>query len=197
MPRFTPHSEKTKQKIREAHIGKKMGKCFAQKCSKMMSGKIGENTPHWKGGIPKCIECSKQLGSYTAKRCKLCSGKRLGKLKRGNKSHLWKGGVTNILQKIRGCFEYKIWRKLVYERDNYQCVLCGDNSGGNLEADHIIRLVDIVNRFNIKSLDSAISCSDLWNIDNGRTLCVECHINTPTYGWVGQQLFNKLNIKCQ
>lgn len=39
---------------------------------------FGENSAHWKGGLPKCIDCGKQLGGYRSKRCKSCA--RTGKL---------------------------------------------------------------------------------------------------------------------
>src|SRR3990167_5702824 len=34
----------------------------------------------------------------------------------GEKSHLWKGGITSINAKVRTSFEYKLWRKSVFER---------------------------------------------------------------------------------
>jgi hypothetical protein len=35
----------------------------------------GENNPQWKGGLPKCVDCGKQLTSYGAKRCYSCNTK--------------------------------------------------------------------------------------------------------------------------
>ena len=32
----------------------------------------GKNAYQWKGGLPKCLDCSKQLSSYVAKRCASC-----------------------------------------------------------------------------------------------------------------------------
>lgn len=69
--------------------------------------------------------------------------------------------------KIRKSSEYRIWRKQVFERDDYTCKLCGEK-GGRLNADHIkpfasypeLRLV----------------------LSNGRTLCLPCHYKTPTWG---------------
>lgn len=85
---------------------------------------------------------------------------------RGEKNNFWKGGITPIHQQIRTSAEYRDWRIKVLKRDNYTCVLCGNN-GITLQVDHIkpfayfpeLRLV----------------------IDNGRTLCVPCHKNTETY----------------
>lgn len=53
------------------------------------------------------------------------------------------------------------WRVLVYERDGYACQRCGDDKGGNLNAHHIEAHCE-----NFK---------DRNNLDNGVTLCIECH----------------------
>lgn len=83
----------------------------------------------------------------------------------------WKGGITKILQKLRHSLEYKIWRKAVFERDDYRCVWCGARSGKGkaitLNADHI------------KSF--AYYPELRFAIDNGRTLCVPCHKTTESY----------------
>jgi len=34
----------------------------------------------------------------------------------------------------------------------------------------------------ILSKEEALSCDELWNINNGRTLCIGCHKKTDTYG---------------
>lgn len=79
----------------------------------------------------------------------------------------WKGGVTSINDKIRKSLEYKIWRKAVFERDNYLCIWGGKEHGNNLHADHIKPF--------------AFYPELRFVIDNGRTLCKSCHIKTPTY----------------
>ena len=57
----------------------------------------------------------------------------------------------------------KLWRKKVFERDNYTCQCCKDNSGGNLRAHHYI------NYSENKELQL--------NIDNGICLCNTCHVS--------------------
>lgn len=86
-----------------------------------------------------------------------------------DKNNNWKGGKTEESILIRGSIEYKLWRKSVFERDNFTCIWCGDQNGGNLEADHIKPF----------SLYPELRFA----IDNGRTLCRECHRKTNTYGF--------------
>ena len=38
--------------------------------------------------------------------------------------------------KTTSTLEYRLWRKQIFERDNYTCQCCGDNKGGNLNAHH-------------------------------------------------------------
>jgi 5-methylcytosine-specific restriction endonuclease McrA len=99
---------------------------------------------------------------------------------RGEKSWLWKGGISPVNHQIRQCLEYKNWRRDVYGRDNHTCIWCG-KVGGRLNADHIKPFSKIMEENNIKSLEQALLCEDLWNTDNGRTLCFECHKQTDNY----------------
>jgi len=55
----------------------------------------------------------------------------------GEKHWAWKGGVTSRNSMIRESLEYKLWRKSVFERDNYHCIFGGKKHGSKLEADHI------------------------------------------------------------
>lgn len=84
----------------------------------------------------------------------------------GDKHWNWKGGITPINHKIRQSKEYKLWRESVFERDDYTCVWCGAK-GGKLNADHI--------------LPFAYYPELRFAIDNGRTLCVDCHKTTSNY----------------
>lgn len=75
-----------------------------------------------------------------------------------------------------GRLEYRLWRTSVFERDNYTCQFCGVR-GGKLSADHI----KPYSLFPDLRLD----------INNGRTLCWECHKNTDTFAG---KVFKKTKI---
>lgn len=85
---------------------------------------------------------------------------------RGANGSNWQGGKTEKNLLIRNGAEYKIWRKSVFERDDYTCVLCKQR-GGRLNADHI------------KPFSIFIELR--FDINNGRTLCVDCHKKTETF----------------
>ena len=96
--------------------------------------------------------------------------KKLSEANKGEKSYLWKGGLTKKNKQIRCSLEYRLWRTAVFERDNYTCIWCGirgNQTGGYLEADHIKPF--------------AYYPELRFAIDNGRTLCRECHKKTDTY----------------
>jgi len=60
---------------------------------------------------------------------------------RGEKHHNWKGGKTNESAKIRTSLEYKIWRDVCFDRDNYTCQKTG-KKGGKLRCHHIFNFAD-------------------------------------------------------
>ena len=97
----------------------------------------------------------------------LFSNQRKGK-QTGKEHPNWQGGITPFRKKIMNSEEYKLWRTAVFERDNYTCIWCGDNRGNNLNADHIKPF--------------ALFPELRFAIDNGRTLCEDCHKKTNTYG---------------
>lgn len=100
----------------------------------------------------------------------------------GKKHWNWKGGRTSIREKIWHRIEYTNWRNQIFERDNYVCVICKKKSGV-LNADHYpMRFSDILSKYKIKTIQQARECEKLWDIENGRTLCLSCHRKTPTWG---------------
>ncbi len=168
------HSKETKKKISESQKGK--GHPHTEKTKQKMSqtkkGKIPKNINQiagWNKGKNHSEETKKKMrenhkGSL-GKHWKL--SKENCNKRKGKNSHLWKGGITPINKKIRNSKEYKLWRKSVFERDNYTCKFCRKR-GEIMHADHIKPFADYPElRF---------------AIDNGRTLCGDCPKKTDTYG---------------
>jgi len=87
----------------------------------------------------------------------------------GKKSPNYKDGKCNKRLLLRARLKFKIWRKAVFQRDNYVCQKCGDNKGGNLQAHHI------------KSFSKYPRLR--YKLTNGITLCGECHKKTENYGY--------------
>jgi len=80
----------------------------------------------------------------------------------GKNCHLWKGGITDENHKIRSSIEFRLWRKAVFERDNFTCQKTGIK-GGYLVAHHINNFAEYPElRF---------------AIDNGITLSKQTHYN--------------------
>jgi hypothetical protein len=117
----------------------------------------------------KCVVCDASfLNKNNKKTCSVkCLGIHVSQSQLGDKSHLWQGGKTSEAMKIRNSYEYSIWRKSVFERDDYTCQICGVR-GGKLSADHI------------KPFSTHPELR--LELSNGRTLCVNCHRKTPTWG---------------
>lgn len=100
--------------------------------------------------------------------------------RQGEKHHNWKGGVTSLGMRIRTSFEYRQWRSDVFTRDSYTCQECGIR-GGYLHAHHIKPFHQILEEYDIKTVEESKVYADLWNINNGQTLCEECHKKTDSY----------------
>lgn len=81
-------------------------------------------------------------------------------------------GNNSLNLAIRKSKEYKIWRLSVYTRDHHECQEC-HKKGTN--AHHIVFLSSIIHKYSLKTLEEARTCPHLWDIENGITLCDECH----------------------
>src|SRR5215208_277345 len=81
--------------------------------------------------------------------------------------------------KIRNKTEYLKWRISVLERDNFRCRVCSasmkDNKNIRLEVHHAKSFNDICNENNITTIEQALSCKEIWRLDNGISLCFSCH----------------------
>jgi len=102
--------------------------------------------------------------------------------------------VKSLSRSIKWSKAGRDWRKAVFERDNYTCQFpgCGVKSGIGrviyLEPHHIVTVRDIIEKYKLKTMDDAVHCKELWNVDNGITLCKPCHKLT----FKKEQRFEKL-----
>ncbi len=130
-----------------------------KKISEALRGKMPKFIPNNKG-VKRTVENRKRI-SDTLKRRGIkpprCPRERIC---RGEKHQWWKGGVTPINEAVRKSLEYRLWRKAVFERDNWTCVWCGAKDK-TIQADHI--------------QEFSTHPELRFAIDNGRTLCRKCH----------------------
>lgn len=97
------------------------------------------------------------------------------------KDHPRWNGYRFISHSIRGCIKYKRWRSEIFTRDIFTCIIC-KTKGGKLNVDHYPKsFSQIIRECKINSYEDAMDCKELWNLNNGRTLCVDCHKKTDTY----------------
>lgn len=104
--------------------------------------------------------------------------------RRGENHSNWQGGTTGIGKMIRNCIEYKDWRMKILKRDNFTCQICKIRGGGvKLNVDHFPKaLAVLIVENNIYKESDINNYFELWEISNGRTLCLECHKKTETWG---------------
>lgn len=122
-------------------------------------------TKEWKSNISKGCK-----GKTRSKKTRL----KLSANNKGEKCRFWKGGVYKFRDHLRDNFEYRQWRSDVFTRDDFTCQKCFIR-GGQLHVHHIKHFSQIIEDNNIQSLEEAKVCQELWNINNGITLCETCH----------------------
>lgn len=150
------------------HKGKKLSKEHKDKISKAHKGRK-KNYPPTKYWLGK--KFSKEMREKIAKAGRRRKQSIETRIKqslahKGNKSYLWQGGKTKQTEAIRCSLEYRLWREKVFKRDNYTCIWCGQ-IGGTLNADHIKPF--------------ALFPKLRFDLNNGRTLCLDCHKKTPSH----------------
>jgi len=184
-------SEKQKQKLREVWDKKKIVKhclecgnifkvspCFNHK--KFCSRACHFKNIHKQAQINTQLRLQKKLNAPQKKRIAWNKGKKCpqlsecqkgrkatkGSFKAGILHHNWKGGKCRNKQYLSNP-KYRKWRLKVFMRDNFTCVSCG-KVGGHLEAHHIKRWIQYPKLRYV--------------VENGITLCKECHKLTDNYG---------------
>lgn len=101
----------------------------------------------------------------------------------GENAYQWRGGISNIYKRINRSSKYADYRLSCFKRDNFTCQICGIKGSKDLQADHFpITFAQIIDTYQIKSLEEATECELLWDLRNIRTLCIPCHKKTDTWG---------------
>lgn len=98
----------------------------------------------------------------------------------GVKSWNWKGGISKVDKLCRRMPEYLIWRSNCFERDNWTCQNC-NISGVYLTVHHKKSFSKILKENNINNIIDARNCYEIWDTNNGITLCENCHSLTDNY----------------
>ncbi len=98
--------------------------------------------------------------------------KERGKKIQGEKHYRWNGGVSKLNASIRLMTENRRWQDAVKARDKI-CLECGDNH--NLESHHLTSISELLKTHNITNRNDARNCPELWDLSNGKTLCMKCH----------------------
>ena len=156
-------SEKHKRKLFEANKGRHCSEEAKRKMSEI--AKRNGHRPSFKG-YHHTKETKRRI-SLIQKGRKLSEETKMKM--RGRIPWNWKGGKTR--EHHHGNGKYKQWRSDVFQRDNWTCQTCGIRSSQGepvyLEAHHI--------KFWAKYPELR------FDINNGITLCVDCHKTTDTY----------------
>ena len=142
-----------------------------------------------------CKECGKEFEVYPSQVKKgfgdVCSWECRVKYRRGEnaiatgprmdmigeKNPNWKGGKSLIPRKQRNITkEHLAWKRKVFARDKYTCQYCGSKK--HLNAHHILPFAE--------HPDVA------YDIDNGTTLCEDCHKIEHSIGYAYKRIFKAI-----
>ncbi len=188
---------KSQPQLNRKEIREKFGKTrLGHLVSKETREKIKNSLRN--GKFIKCPICEKEFyvnPSMIKRGRKYCSEECAVEAKRGKTLPLWQrikiskklrgrkiNHRTPLRKRIRMSFNWKIWRERIFERDNYTCQDCGIKGKKGLgrrvklEAHHRFETFSkLLDKYDIKSVEDADNCKELWDIDNGITLCKDCH----------------------
>jgi hypothetical protein len=109
----------------------------------------------------------------------------------GDEHYRWKGGITELTTLIRNLIENRDWKKQVFQRDNYTCQECFTHYTSQapvyMEVHHkmafSLLMQDFLKEYSqfspIEDKETlvrlATSYQPFWDIENGITLCEDCH----------------------
>ena len=154
------HTEETKKRISQTHLGMKPTKETRKKLVLSHTGKKFSEEIRRKMSESRKGRVSGMLGKkHTLEARRKITLSLMGRRVR-EKCHFWKGGVSTQNELLRHGVQFRLWREAVFARDGWTCQKCKVR-GGNLHSHHIKYFSQYPElRF---------------AIDNGITLCISCH----------------------
>jgi hypothetical protein len=189
-----PMSDEQKEKLRQSKSGKKASE---ETRIKMSESHKKNPVKYWEGKKlsedhkKKIAETSKgRLHSYESK-VKISrsnTGKKFTEEHRANisKSHkgiltgdknpAWNGGITTFMVQLHSSPEMDKWRRSVIEKYRSCDWFSGLKCSGKIEVHHVKRVSEIVSQYNIKTMEDALKCEELWDVNNGIVMSKENHI---------------------
>ena len=151
--------------------------------------------PKWRKEriVKQCPVCKKEFKLLPCRNAKrFCSrrcavkGRKKAKFpdRRGKNNTNWKGGITGLRCQIWKSEKYKKWRGNIFKKFKKTCQKCGSKK--DLQVHHSpYEFAEILRDYNIKNMQDAYNCENLWEESNGIVLCAKCH--RKTYKFKGNQ----------
>ena len=165
MPRgIYKRTDETRKKMSESHKGLKLTDVTKKKLSKINTGKklsaktkqkVSRNHVGMRGR-KHSLKTRQKMSKYT-----------------GDARWNYRDGITILNKRIYHSYKYRQWRSDVFTRNGFICQRCGKK--GDIEAHHKKEFSKIISENKIATLEKALNCEELWNINNGITLCKKCH----------------------
>ncbi len=165
----------------ESEYGKERADKITQKISNATTEQMKKSGGYWLGKKRPPISYAHKQRISESSKGRVHSEevrKNMSLAKTGEKVFTFFRGTFK--KRIRESTNYKEWRLMVFGRDAFTCQRCGKR-GCYIEAHHIISFSELIKKHNIIEYNQAIKCEELWNIDNGITLCVDCHSDVDKY----------------
>jgi hypothetical protein len=119
----------------------------------------------WNKGKPKSEKTKRKISQSLM-------GRPTGRT--GALSNFWKGGKSSEYTKLKNSLKWKNWRRAIFERDDYTCQECGERNYKGNGKSVWIHPHHLKSRHEFPELQ--------FDIDNGQTLCRDCHRKTHNYG---------------
>ena len=148
-----PFSKEWKEKLSKSLKDRKLSEEHKRKIGFIRKGRKHSEESKKKIGFANSI-------SLKDRKIPLEIRKKISNSTKGENHHNWQGGKTPEYRKIRMSIEFRLWREVVFARDNWTCQKTGIK-GGKLHPHHIQNFAQYPElRF---------------AIDNGITLSKEAH----------------------